>query len=88
VKNDIWNQIKLVDPTFSDLAAQIDAPAGAPAAAAPAARTYTVQSGDSLSKIAKEFYGNASDYMKIFNANTDKLSDPDKIKPGQVLTIP
>jgi LysM repeat protein len=89
VKNEIWNQIKLVDPTFSDLSCQIDAPAGAPAAAAaPAARTYTVQAGDSLSKIAKEFYGNASDYMKIFNANTDKLTNPDQIKPGQVLTIP
>jgi nucleoid-associated protein YgaU len=50
--------------------------------------TYTVQSGDTLSAIAKRFFGNANDYMEIFNANRDQLSDPDKIKPGQVLKIP
>jgi nucleoid-associated protein YgaU len=50
--------------------------------------TYTVQSGDTLSAIAKRFLGNANDYMEIFNANRDQLSDPDKIKPGQVLKIP
>jgi nucleoid-associated protein YgaU len=47
-----------------------------------------VQPGDSLSKISKEFYGNANQYMKIFEANKDKLSDPDKIKPGMELIIP
>lgn len=51
-------------------------------------RTYTVKSGDTLSKIAKEFYGNANKYMDIFNANTDKLKDPNKIFPGQELVIP
>lgn len=51
-------------------------------------RTYTVKSGDTLSKIAKEFYGDANKYMEIFNANTDLLSDPNKIKPGQELIIP
>jgi LysM repeat protein len=51
-------------------------------------RTYTVKSGDTLSAIAKHFYGNGNEYMKIFNANRDQLSDPDKIKVGQVLTIP
>ena len=51
-------------------------------------QTYTVQSGDSLSKIAKHFYGNANDWRKIFEANTDQLSNPDRIKPGQVLKIP
>ena len=51
-------------------------------------RTYTVQSGDTLSKIAKQYYGDANRYMDIFNANKDKLSDPDKIKPGQELVIP
>lgn len=51
-------------------------------------KTYTVKSGDTLSKIAKEFYGDANKYMDIFNANKDKLSDPDKIKPGQELVIP
>lgn len=68
------------------------APASEPAAAAPApeaqARTYKVASGDNLSKIAKQFYGNANDWQKIFDANRDQLSNPDLIKPGQVLRIP
>ncbi|HMQ80342.1 MAG TPA: LysM peptidoglycan-binding domain-containing protein [Ignavibacteria bacterium] len=51
-------------------------------------RTYIVQSGDTLSKIAKEYYGDAGKYMDIFNANTDKLSDPNKIQVGQELIIP
>jgi nucleoid-associated protein YgaU len=51
-------------------------------------RKYTVKSGDTLSKIAKEFYGDASKYKEIFNANRDQLDNPDRIKPGQELTIP
>lgn len=51
-------------------------------------RFYTVKSGDTLSKIAKEMYGNANDYMKIFDANKPMLSHPDKIYVGQVLRIP
>ena len=47
-----------------------------------------VKSGDTLSKIAKEAYGNANDYMKIFEANKPMLSDPNKIYPGQMLRIP
>jgi nucleoid-associated protein YgaU len=93
LKNRVWNQIKLVDPTFSDLLADIQAPAAAAAAvggtaSTTAARTYTVQPGDSLSKISKQFYGDANKYMSIFNANKDKLSDPDKIKVGTELRIP
>jgi nucleoid-associated protein YgaU len=93
LKNRVWDQIKLVDPSFSDLVADIQAPAAAAAAAggAPstaAARTYTVQPGDSLSKISKQFYGDANKYMKIFEANKDKLSDPDKVRVGQELVIP
>ncbi len=49
---------------------------------------YTVKSGDSLSKIAKEFYGNAMKYNVIFEANKPMLKNPDKIYPGQVLRIP
>lgn len=59
----------------------------APAAAAPDA-TYTVVSGDTLSKIAKHHYGDANEWKRIFDANRDKLSDPDRIFPGQVLRIP
>jgi nucleoid-associated protein YgaU len=57
-------------------------------AAAEASRFYTVVSGDTLSKIAKQMYGNANEYMKIFEANKPMLKDPDKIYPGQVLRVP
>ena len=57
-------------------------------APAPAARLYTVQKGDTLSAIAKQFYGKAGDYPKIFKANQPLLKDPDHIYPGQVLRIP
>ena len=53
-----------------------------------ASRTYTVKSGDTLSKIAKAMYGDASKYPLIFEANTPMLKDPNKIYPGQVLRIP
>jgi nucleoid-associated protein YgaU len=51
-------------------------------------RTYTVKPGDSLSQISKELYGTANEYMKMFEANRDVLSDPNKIGPGQTLKIP
>ncbi|MGH9426334.1 MAG: LysM peptidoglycan-binding domain-containing protein, partial [Terriglobia bacterium] len=89
--NTVWDQIKLVDKNYQqDLMAEITYAAEA-AAAAPASsqtRTYTVKSGDTLSKIAKEYYGDASQYTKIFQANRDKLKDPNLIHPGQVLMIP
>ncbi|MGH9313903.1 MAG: LysM peptidoglycan-binding domain-containing protein, partial [Vicinamibacterales bacterium] len=63
--------------------------AGASAGASAAGgRTYTVKSGDTLSAIAKAHLGSAGAYMKIFEANRDQLTDPDKINPGQVLRIP
>lgn len=55
---------------------------------APEAKLHTVVSGDTLSKIAKTYYGNANDYNKIFEANKPMLSHPDKIYVGQVLRIP
>jgi len=55
---------------------------------APEAQMYTVVGGDSLSKIAKQFYGDAGKYAHIFEANKPMLKDPDKIYPGQVLRIP
>ncbi len=51
-------------------------------------RDYTIQPGDSLSKIAKKFYGNAGDWQKIYNANKDKIKNPDMIYPGQKIVIP
>ncbi len=53
-----------------------------------AEQSYTVVSGDNLSKIAKHFYGHATEWHAIFEANRDQLDDPNKIKPGQVLKIP
>ncbi|HEX5708193.1 MAG TPA: LysM peptidoglycan-binding domain-containing protein [Pyrinomonadaceae bacterium] len=50
--------------------------------------TYTVQSGDTLSKIAREYYGDSGQYQRIFEANRDKLDDPDEISAGQELVIP
>jgi LysM repeat protein len=95
-KNQIWNALKTVPDWQKDIVADIKVKAGAaaqkPAATATtgttATTTYTVQSGDTLSAIAKKFLGNANDYMEIYNLNRDQLSDPDKIKPGQVLKIP
>lgn len=100
VKNEVWNQIKAADPQYSDLTCdlKVDSSLPQPQAAAAAAgasggstgggRTYTVKAGDTLSKIAKEFYGNANDYNKIFEANKDQLSSPDRINVGQELKIP
>ncbi|HJR65902.1 MAG TPA: LysM peptidoglycan-binding domain-containing protein [Gemmatimonadaceae bacterium] len=51
-------------------------------------RSYTVVSGDSLSKIAKREYGDAQKWRQIYEANRDQIKDPDLIHPGQVLTIP
>jgi nucleoid-associated protein YgaU len=59
-----------------------------PAADNPYTQTYVVQSGDSLSKIAQKYYGDAALYTKIFEANRDQLKDPNKISPGQKLRIP
>jgi len=84
IKNRIWDQVKLVDPAFSDLTLNLSVDPSL----APKAQTYTVAAGDSLSKIAKRFYGNANEYMKIFEANRDKISDPNSIKVGQELVIP
>lgn len=58
------------------------------ASTAPAAKTYTVKKGDSLWAIAAKYYGKGSDYTKIAGANTDKISNPNLIYPGQVLTLP
>ena len=96
-KNQIWNALKTVPSWEKEVVADIKVKAAAAAPAAPGAPaapppaqtiTYTVQPGDTLSAIAKKHLGSANDYMEIFNANRDQLSDPDKIKPGQVLKIP
>src|SRR5882724_7329812 len=75
IKNDVWNQIKAADPSYSDVTCElsVDASLAPPpesaAAPSPATRSSTVQAGDPLSKIAKQFHGNAKEYPKIFEAN-------------------
>ena len=95
VKNKFWDQIKLVNPNTDDVTAEINVDSskamGATAGAGGSqegGETYTIKSGDTLSRISKQFYGDANEYMRIFYANRDKLKDPDKIQVGQQLVIP
>ena len=80
--NKIWDAIKTIPDWRNEIVADITATGGA------AETTYTVKPGDTLSAIAKKFLGDANAWRDIFEANRDQLSDPDKIKPGQVLKIP
>jgi nucleoid-associated protein YgaU len=86
-KNAIWDAIKTVPDWRNEVVADIKV---VPGVAAPVSsmKTYKVKAGDTLSKISREFLGDANDYMRIFEANRDQLTDPDKIQPGQVLKIP
>lgn len=85
--NEIWQAIKTIPSWREDIVADIKV-TGPAAGAAAAAKSYTVKAGDTLSAIAKAELGDANAYMKIFEANKDQLTDPNKIKPGQVLRIP
>lgn len=101
-KNNVWNQIKAVNPQYDDITADItvaqtsgqaqSAAAGAGSAQSTSAvgrvENYVVREGDTLSKISQKYYGDAHEFMRIFYANRDKLSDPDKIKAGDTLKIP
>jgi nucleoid-associated protein YgaU len=93
-KNKFWDQIKLVNPNADDITAEITVDssramgAAAGGGSGQSGQTYTVNSGDNLSKISKQFYGDPNEYMRIFYANRDKLNDPDRIQVGQQLTIP
>lgn len=101
-KNKVWDAIKAVDPNYKDLTCDITVQAGGSSSSSggqaqgagasvgggQGSQMYTVKSGDSLSKIAQQFYGSAGEYMRIFNANRDKIQDPDKIRVGDQITIP
>jgi len=102
-KNQIWNAIKTIPTWQKDVVADIQVTGGpsagagagatstagsAATATAKAAKPYTVKAGDTLSQIAKEHLGSANAYMRIFELNKDQLTDPDKIRPGQVLRLP
>ncbi len=90
------DQLRLVNPNGDDVTAEIEiqetqaqaATAGGSEQGSADVTTYKVVSGDTLSKISKEFYGNSDEFMRIFYANRDKLHDPDKIQIGQELVIP
>lgn len=74
---------KVEKADFSDVTVNVDT-----TAEKVGEQTYTVEKGDTLSHIAKQFYGKASKWNAIFEANRDQLDDPDKIQPGQILKIP
>jgi nucleoid-associated protein YgaU len=76
-------------PDFSNVVGGSSSTAAAPPSAPAAApRTYVVQKGDSLSKIAKQFFGSTTEWRRIYEANQDRIKDPDVIQPGWKLTIP
>jgi nucleoid-associated protein YgaU len=74
-------------PDFSDVRGGSSSEAMSHAEATES-QTYTVVSGDTLSKIAKRFYGDASKWKPIWEANKSQIKNPDLIQIGQVLTIP
>jgi nucleoid-associated protein YgaU len=78
VANRVWDVIKATDATYSDLHHEMTTSGGE-------TQTYTIKSGDNLSKIAKHFYGEASKYNDIAQANN--IDDPNKIQVGQELTL-
>jgi nucleoid-associated protein YgaU len=84
IKNAVWDQVKKVDAKYADLTVDISIDPSLPVPG----KVYEVVAGDTLSKIAKKYYGDGNKYMKIFDANKDQLSDPNKIKVGQKLKIP
>lgn len=87
-KQKLWDEYNRIDPDYrsGDLVLDITAPEGdAGSSGVSGGSTYTVQSGDTLSKIG---VNHGVSWQKIFDANRDKLDDPDKIMPGQELKIP
>jgi nucleoid-associated protein YgaU len=86
-KNELWTAIKTISTWETDVVAdiQVTGPAAAPPGVG---KTHIVKVGDTLGAIAQQHLGNAGDYMKIFEANRDQLTNPDRINPGQVLRLP
>jgi nucleoid-associated protein YgaU len=79
IANRVWDAIKQVDPTYSDLKHEIVTTGGAE-------QPYTIKPGDNLSKISKLFYGTPNHYQQIAQANN--ISDPNKIQAGQQIKLP
>ncbi len=95
-KNKVWDKVKAVDSSYKDLTldisvsqtAQPQTQAAGASASGGQGQTYTVQPGDTLSAISEQFYGRAGEYMKIYNANKEKMDSPDRVKAGTELVIP
>ena len=93
-KNKFWDQVKLANPNADDITADISVDqtkalgAAVGGGGAQAGQKYTVKSGDTLSKISRQFYGDGGEYMRIFYANRTILTDPNRINVGQELVIP
>ncbi len=83
----VMKEIRRIDPKSEDVIVKISIPPGGRGGSS-GFRYYTVKAGDTLSKIARQFYGSAREYERIFEANLDKVTDPDKIPAGAVLMIP
>ena len=79
IANRVWDTIKQVDPSYSDLKHEISTTGGAE-------QPYTIKSGDNLSKVSKLFYGTPNDYQQI--AQFNHISDPNKIQAGQQIRLP
>jgi nucleoid-associated protein YgaU len=94
VKNKFWDQVKLANPSADDITADISVDqtkalgATVGGGAGQAGQKYTVKSGDTLSRISRQFYGDGGEYMRIFYANRTLLTDPNRINVGQELVIP
>jgi len=94
--NAVWDQVKRINPSLDDITLDLQLSQTPQAQGAVATggvgpqpgQIYSVKSGDTLSKISKQFYGDANEYMRIFYANRDKLKDPNRIQVGQQLVIP
>ena len=84
IKNEVWTCIKAIDAAYADLTVDLPLDASLPVPA----RIHEVKSGETLSKLAKQYYGDPAKYPRIFEANRDQLSNPDLIKVGQKLKIP
>jgi nucleoid-associated protein YgaU len=96
--NAVWDAIKRINPKLDDVIADfpidtnmksaMSGMSGMSGESGSNARMYKVKPGDTLSKISQQFFGNPNQYQKIFEANRDKLTDPNKIQVGQELKIP
>jgi nucleoid-associated protein YgaU len=96
--NAVWDAIKRINPKLDDVIADfpidtnmksaMSGMSGMSSGSGSNARMYKVKPGDTLSKISQQFFGNPNQYQRIFEANRDKLTDPNKIQVGQELKIP